>query len=128
MLVEAHRLTHNLQRPHRSLSCATPAAFAVTSLVSSLAGCTYAKQERQCCAPSHSSWHKIRGQAKDRFLAQIRRVPCNLAQNKTASPVARTQYYSEAEGVRTLNLRIDSPNLLFVSSCRQAFLGSCDLC
>lgn len=57
-----------------------------------------------------SSARKV-GRVLGRSLAQAGTSPRNSAQNKTALPIARTRFLNEAEGARTLNLRIDSPML-----------------
>jgi hypothetical protein len=46
-----------------------------------------------------------------RFSVQTRNSPRNSAQNKTVLTAWKTRFWNEAEGARTLNLRIDSPML-----------------
>jgi hypothetical protein len=46
-----------------------------------------------------------------RFAAQLGETPRTSAQSKTALPLWKTRFLNEAEGARTLNLRIDSPML-----------------
>jgi hypothetical protein len=58
-----------------------------------------------------------------RFAARISQVPWKSAQNKTALTLSKTRFFSEAEGSRTLNLRIDSLSEAFVSICQQTING-----
>ena len=46
-----------------------------------------------------------------RFSVQMLGFPRKSAQTKTAFPLWKTRLINEAEGSRTLNLRIDSPML-----------------
>jgi hypothetical protein len=57
--------------------------------------------------PYLRKWDAVWG----RFAVQIGEVPWESAQTKTALTLWKTRFSREAEGSRTLNLRIDSPML-----------------